>query len=367
MGVSPRELVLTPSYELGREALEDRTFALLVAEASQLCSTKKGSQESLIHKFRNLNPHGLVLVIGPESSLQVLSEPWIGEADLFLPKPIIPKLICEAITQALEERQKATESFQSFRETLERGRVDEAIRRLETSRLPDQSFGLLVALYDRLLEQKSFGDAFRVLRSLLKKTPSDPKRIQQAFQLAVITQDVQALPELYHFYRQCETREVLDTKSIAQALLWGGKRKVADGDSDLGMELFHQAILASNADPKILRQVVLSCAENQLTLEARAFLLRLPIEPELSAEYRALELAILEKTAEAGVVLHRGWQLLSEELRHPLTYEILIRNLRKLGKFDPAENLAYDAIRRWPEQRESFQPYVSTDTSLSTS
>jgi len=198
-------------------------------------------------------------------------------------------------------------------------------------------------------------EAYELARKGLAHMREFAERLDQIIRLAVKTGQFAHIAEYYELFTQTPLRSEALTRSMYAALLVGGKHFIARGEYVRGSDYFRKAAVSSGGETRVLREAILRLAEVGLTAEALGLLGRFPVAGRNSPEYLALEYAIQERMLDPIVVIGQGWSLVKRGARDPLIYEVLIRSLAGRGKLDPAENLALDAERLWPEHRGRFR------------
>lgn len=363
MGLRPSDIHCCGSYSEAKGMIPKVRPRLLIVEfgTEQQCGVE------LIRKQR------LFDVPGRESTGVVLTDSlaetsWAKErgenVDLILTRPIPPSdfktLLLKMVLGKLKAG-KMTARVSPLVQVAQKS-VTEAVRKFDLART--LSYGIeedartrlrILGLFDKLRVSGRETEAYELARKGLAHMREFAERLDQIIRLAVKTGQFAHIAEYYDLFTQTPLRSEPLTRAMYAALLVGGKHFIARGEYARGSDYFRKAAVSSGGETRVLREAILRLAEVGLTAEALGLLGRFPVAGRNSPEYLALEYAIQERMLDPIVVIGQGWSLVKRGARDPLIYEILIRSLAGRGKLDPAENLALDAERLWPEHRGRFR------------
>jgi CheY-like chemotaxis protein len=208
----------------------------------------------------------------------------------------------------------------------------------------------MVGLFEVLMAQKRFTEAYDIIKRISQYFPANPQRLAQVLKLAIITKSYDDVEKYYQVFTRIDERNDEIINYITAALVVCGKYYLSTGSRARGLELFTKAAITANGRVKILKEIVLALCDASMAKDAQPYLARFPAEQQSGGLYLALELLILEVGgAPGGQILDRGRSLLGRGLEDPILYRVLIRTARRENLGENAEQLRAQAIAKWPE------------------
>ena len=397
MGVKSADLVLVANHRDAVEEMEKHVPKIVISEFSfgpQSAFSLFKAQRKVFSGSECLS----ILVTGNRSQMAI-AKAAKEDVDLFVEKPFLPGQIRELIYQAIQTKAKVPPYTAAMKQTqsyIAEGRVELAIQALHLARAikPTKAetnfyvgtaplskmrpggksnvplvyqkdfYKCLIDLYELLLTQKKYTDAYRVLQKLLPYFPEDSDRLMQFFRLAVVTKNYADVEKYFDIYLAGDDRSDVLVQFVCSTMIHTGKHYIETKQLERGLEMLQKASVAASGRPLLLRELVLYCVGAGLLDVAQDFMRKFPPDSHQNSDFLALEYQIADKTRVSGQVIDIGWRLLDQGVRDPLIYLILIRRLMERGKSDPAEHLAWEAIGRWPEQRSNLLALLGSKVML---
>jgi tetratricopeptide (TPR) repeat protein len=216
----------------------------------------------------------------------------------------------------------------------------------------------LVGLYDLLMDLKMHKEAYEVVKKVSQYFPANPKRLSEILRLAIVTQSYADVERYYAIFCNIDTRNETLVNYICAALIVCGKHYVKTGNRTRALELFQKAVATSAGRTKFLREIVQTLVDGKLTNEALQTLKRYPADTQSSAEYRVLELQVLNLTKDAQTVLNYGRELISQNVDSDRLYEVMLTRAIETDNARLAESLLGGCATKYPALKTQFEAEV---------
>ena len=389
MGVKSADLLLVANHRDAEEEIKKFAPKIVISEFSF------GDGKTAFSLFRDQrkafrantsSSDCLSIVVTGNRSQMAIAKSAKEDVDLFVEKPFLPEQIRELIYQALELKVRVpayTAAMKQTQSLIAEGRVELAIQTLQLARAiqptkaetnfyvettqlakgrskPKQSgtigyqkdyYKCLIDLYELLLGQKKYADAYRVSQRLLPYFPEDSDRLMQFFRLAIVTKNYADVEKYFDIYLAGDDRSDTLVQFVCSTMIHTAKHYLETKQTVRGLSILQKTSIAASGRPTLLRELILFCVNAGYLEQAQEFMRKFPADIRQNADYLALEYMLADKTRVSGQVIDMGWRLLDQGVRDPLIYQILIKRLVERGKMDPAEHLAWEAIGKWPHQR----------------
>ncbi|MBL7714834.1 MAG: response regulator [Bdellovibrionales bacterium] len=213
----------------------------------------------------------------------------------------------------------------------------------------------LVGLYEALMGQKRYREAYDVVKKISNYFPANPQRLTMVLRLAIMTQSYDDVEKYYQMFTKIDERSPDVVRYISAALVVCGKYYLQTNVPSRALELYKKAATAAYGNPKVLAEIVQGLCDFGQAKEAEGFLKRYPPELQKTAPFKALEVLILDRMTEnASLVLDKSRSLIQEGLEDPLLYQVAIRRAALAKQNDIRDDLFYRATKKYADQTERF-------------
>ena len=396
LGVRTHQIVLCSTPEVAGHELDRQTPDVLVCDGD----LDRGEATGLFRRLAAVLPQGrnsLTMLLTGNRSQVTIAKAASENIDLYVLKPFTPFEVKTAVLEAWASKEHPHQYLevltQGKKELAGAQQVESAMRTLEILRSvresvssvssaprgssgtfvvgswkPDHLGGaqvfnkvqyqFLVDLYEFLRRQGRYADAYKVVLRISSGFIFSPGRLSEVLKLAIQTRNYDDIERIHAIFQNADIRSEDMIKVICAALVIAGKFHLKHGDLRKASALFKKAAISAGNRVPLLREVVEALADAGKIAEAREFLNRFPFDSRKNQDFLAMEFLFLDKTAPAHLVLVRGWKLLSDEVRDPVVYRVMVQRLIEYGKWDSAEHLVHDATARWPDLKAKFKRYL---------
>ena len=212
----------------------------------------------------------------------------------------------------------------------------------------------LTGLFDLLMEKKMFNDAYDVVKRISRYFPANPQRLAQVLRLAIMTKSYEDVERYYQSFIDLDARNDELVRYICAALVVCGKYYISTNNPSRGMELFRKASITGTGKVKILREIIMALAENEMLKDAREYLARFPLEIQSGTDYQAMSYLVSSDTQPVSLTISLGRELVSKGVFDPVIHQVLIKKSIQEGYKDSAEELIREGLKKWPEQAAMF-------------
>jgi DNA-binding NarL/FixJ family response regulator len=379
LGVKSSRVILVSTVADAYEMMNREMPAVLIGDEE----LNRAAPVSVFEKYRNATrAHSekfLSVMLTKDAADGAIAEAARVDVDLILTKPFSVKSFKDALHRKINQKLDRPEYANAIRKTQKlilEGDIGSALETFQAARasIPasadsghaKESYQFLSHLYDVLLKQKNYGGAYQVIRQMMPHFSNNSEKLAELFRLAVVTENHADLISYYSLFLACRKRSASLHATVSSSYVYAARACAKSSSPSLKLmhDLLIKAYLSSSprddARTQVLRQIIQICVQMGCTREARDYLRRMP--GGLSSDaYQALDFFIASQRQNSGEVIDRGWRLISKGVQDPLIYEILISQLLSRGKQDPAEHLAHEAAKLWPEHSNRFRTLADAE------
>lgn len=215
-------------------------------------------------------------------------------------------------------------------------------------------FKCLVGLYELLMKEKMFAEAYEIVKKISRYFPANPQRLTQVLRLAIMTKSYEDIERYYQIFIDLESRSEEMIKYICAALVVCGKYYLMTKFSSRAMQLFTKAATTASGRTKILREIIVSLLEFDMAKDAEKFLERFPADSREGEDFLTMKYLVNDKNIDPQISVQTGRQLIQKDIHDPEIYKVLIRRSIETRLQDAAEELKHTAIKKWPEQQKAM-------------
>lgn len=213
----------------------------------------------------------------------------------------------------------------------------------------------LTGLYDVLMQQKQYTQAYDVVKRIARYFPANPARLAQVLRLAVMTQSYEDIEKYYQIFIGIDARNDEMIKYMCASLVVCGKFYLRRSFNNRALELFQKAGATAAGRVKILREIVSSLCEFELAKEAQEYLKRFPADTQGGPDFLAMQLLVMSCLQPPELVVDSARKLIAAGIEDPVIYEVAIEKSVACGLKDNAENLVFEASKKWPKEANRFK------------
>jgi CheY-like chemotaxis protein len=212
----------------------------------------------------------------------------------------------------------------------------------------------LVGLYDLLMSQKKYFEAYDIIKRLAQYFPANPKRLASVLRLAIITENFDDMEGYYRIFLKVSDRTEELTKYMCSALLVTGKHYLRRKIRSRALELFEAAAVSGNGKSNFLAYIIDALVDYKMRDPADAFLVRMGKVSTTSADYLISRFLISTLFDDLLGSIQMGRNLIREGHETPAVYEKLIAQSVKGEYMEAAEELYVEACKKWPNRTGDF-------------
>lgn len=234
---------------------------------------------------------------------------------------------------------------QFFMEQAERAKGDYA----EGLAINNIHFKCQVGLYELLIKQEKFHEAYDVVRNIARYFPANPDRLKEVIRLAVRTGNFEHMEEYYELFTDLEEREPEVTKYVCSGMFVAGKFYLYENQSEGARSIFDKVAVSCEGDTKFLKEMIKTLSKFNFYDDCKSMLKRFPSDNENVADYMISKyLANLDEMNNTERI-SQGLELFNNGHKDPLAADILIKTLYKEGN-KRADEYLEEAQHLWPDE-----------------
>lgn len=396
LGAQSHNVVMASTFSDAKGALLSGKFDGVICDYT--LGDRSGIE--LMRLFRQSGPEardGLFVLVTANASESAVAEAAEEDVDSYILKPFTASSLGVYLLRAVAGKVRPSGYVTLLREgrsLLASGETDKAIAKIEdakklnskpslacyylgkayeTQKQPDKSEfcyheGLIhnefhykcsVALFDLYIERNDIEGAYKVIHKLARVFPLSPNRLGKTIELAIRTHNYADVIEYYNAFSSIDERRDDLRRTVTAALVVGGQFHLRKGKNAAAFDLFRKAAATSGSHPATLKEIILGLIAHWQVDEAEAFLKKFPAESQKGSDFLVSEYVVLDQRAASSALVEHGRKLIQRGILDPLVYKILIRRSRELDFKASAEDLAREAMARWPSEAGAFKALLA--------
>ena len=395
MGCAPEQVIVAGTFQEAKEELLKNKTKLVFSEFS--FGDEYGID--LLQDYKQMQgasaQSNLIFVMVSADSAQYKIAMSVEESvDSYVIKPYAFDTIRNTIEHALSMKLVPTlyqDLIRKGKDLLFQGKIDDAISMFSAAikeeteptlacfyygqaeclrssfKLAEEKFGQalthtpyhlegLLGLYEILMRQKKYGEAYDTLKSLIEYFPANEERLQKILELTIITENFQDLEGYFNIYQKLNASSSILNKHMCSAICVAGKYYLRQKIKNRAMELFEIAIQTSHEPTFCILYAIESLVNAKLKTEAYFFMEELetqgkPSDAKLGEFYiSSLETGRDEVTSSITL----AQEIIASGNESPGLYEKIIYQLLKVSRNEEAHHYSELAKKKWPQSKNRF-------------
>ena len=341
-----------------KEELKNVTFVLVTSNASQ--STVARAAEEDVDTFiikpynmdtlRNALANTVQMKLHPSRYLELIEA---GKEELF--KSNFDKAI-DIFDEAMGEHEQPTLACfyagqAEFMKSAIAGAEQKYSQGLSYNKI---HYKCLVGLYDLLMSQKKYHEAYDIIRRLAQYFPANPKRLASVLRLAILTENFDDMESYYRVFLKVGERTDELVKYMCSALVVTGKHYLRKKIRSRAIELFDSAAISGGGRTNFLAYIIETLVDFKMREPAEKYLERLGKIDTSGPDYMVSKFLISTLFEDLIGSIQMGRNLVRDGHVTPAVYEKLIGQSIKGQYMDSADELFQEACKRYPDRTGDF-------------
>jgi CheY-like chemotaxis protein len=212
----------------------------------------------------------------------------------------------------------------------------------------------LVGMYDLLMAQKKYHEAYDIIRRLSQYFPANPKRLSSVLRLAILTEHFEDMEGYYQIYLRIPERNDDLIKYMCSALVVTGKYYLRTKNRSRAVKLFEAASVSAGGRTNFTTYAIEALVNFNILNEAEKFLERLRTLAPASKDFQISKFLISTLQDDLIGSIQQGRNLIREGIETPAVYEKLIAQSKTGQYHEEVENLLEVASKKWPDRIPDF-------------
>jgi DNA-binding response OmpR family regulator len=213
----------------------------------------------------------------------------------------------------------------------------------------------LLGLFDVFKSKSRWAETYTVAKRICYYYPANPKYLSEALKLAIIVRSYEDVERYYRAFSQSLVKDSEMIKYMSAALIVCGKYYLNKSIRTRGLHVLRCAAEASDNEPRIIKEVIVTLLDNKLEQETNEYLKLISDEAKTSNEYQVIDFIISDKKQSAMTSIHKGETLIEKGIEDPLVYSITIRRYIEAKNLESAKKYIDLAVQKWPNQKTDFE------------
>lgn len=341
---------------------KDSLFVLVTANTSQSAVAQAAEEDVdtyIIKPFSSLSLRQRLLVAASEKLFptEYMQRIMEGKEALFEGKL---QEALECFEEALELDESPTLAYFYIGQT---NVLIEHMRQAESSYKQGLSlnrihYKCLVGLFELLMKQEQYQEAYDIVQRIANYFPANPKRLGTVLRLAILTKNYTDIERYYQTFVNLDQRNSELIRYICAGLIICGKFYLQQKQHSRAVELFRKASVSSGREPKLMKEVIASLFCYQQYDQAVNFMREFPPESKDSEEYKVVEFINSSEIRRNPQVIEMGKTLLKELSKPDVTIcKIILLKMIEMSNMAQAEEFLNKTIKDHPELEKELRGF----------
>lgn len=210
-------------------------------------------------------------------------------------------------------------------------------------------FKCQVGLYELLIKQEKYFEAYDVVRNIARYFPANPDRLKEVIRLAIKTENFEHMEEYYELFTDLEERESDVIKYVCSGMYVSGKYYLYNDKADNARSIFDKVAISCEGASNFLKEMIKSLSSYGFYEDCKSMLKRFSKDNESIADYMiSTYLAHLDEMNNTERI-SQGLELFNNGHKDPMAADIMIKALYKEGN-KRADEYLEEAQHLWPDK-----------------
>lgn len=219
-------------------------------------------------------------------------------------------------------------------------------------------FKCQIGLYDLLLKEKRYEEAYAVVNNISKYFPSNPNRLTQIIRLCVQTKNFKDMESYYEIFKEFEERTDEIIQYVCSGLFVAGKYFLQQGDMDTGKKLFEKLGISCQGTTKFLRGACTALAEFEEYDEARKYLSRFVGDDVSSQDYMISSYMAELDNMNPTMKMQSGLEIFNSDTPDFTCFKIMVQAMIDCELEGKAKTILIEAEEKFPGFKADSIPVV---------
>ncbi|HXH73821.1 MAG TPA: response regulator [Bacteriovoracaceae bacterium] len=210
----------------------------------------------------------------------------------------------------------------------------------------------LVGLYELLMKQNKYAEAYQVVKKVAKYFPANPERLTQVIRLTIQTENYEDMQQYYEIFTQLEERSGHITNYLGAGMFIAGKHCLLNDKEAMGIKFFDNVAVSCSEHTKFIRAMISLLVEQNKPNEAMKLLSRFPAGYDEHEDYLVCDFLINSKfTSNPGNLVKAGLDVYNRKIRDYQCMLALVTAMEKAGLMpEKIETFKKEIVSLWPEK-----------------
>lgn len=212
----------------------------------------------------------------------------------------------------------------------------------------------LVGLFDLLMMQEKYNEAYGIIRKLAQYFPANPKRLNSVLRVAILTDNFDDIEGYYQIYLLITERSDDLTKHMCSALVVAGKHYLQKDLNARALQIFESAAISSAGRTQFLAYIIATLFDYNLGQEVKPFWDRLQKCTLEGKDYYLSKFFISTLNDSPTDSIELGQKLIADGYESAAVYQKLIQLAVKSKQRKLVDEFYAAALEKWPDKSEEF-------------
>ena len=199
------------------------------------------------------------------------------------------------------------------------------------------------------LKNKNYDEAYELIQLLTDTYPVTPKKLSEAFKLAIYTKSISDLEKYYTLYKKLDHQTDSLGNIVKAGFYAAGRLELRNRNMKKAFECFKSGMTVAKKDLEYVRKVVTRLLDEKLVQYAEAIFKLVSIQDVEKKTYLQIDFLISKSVLTPVQLIERGQKLINSGQATDMIFIDLVSYCKELDKEVLAENFILRAQKQFPD------------------
>lgn len=213
-------------------------------------------------------------------------------------------------------------------------------------------FKCLIGLYDLLMKENHYHEAYQVVKKVARYFPANPDRLTEIVRLAIKTENFQDMQFYYEIFTSLEERTSVLVNYIGAGMYISGKHSLINKNTDTALQYFDNIAVSCSEFTKFVRAMITLLIEYDKGDEAIKYLSRFPAGSDNNEDFLVSDYLVnSKKTVNPNFLVKKGLDLYNRQIRDYNCMKVMLMAMKNSGyKDEKIGPFQQEMLSLWPDK-----------------
>ncbi len=211
----------------------------------------------------------------------------------------------------------------------------------------------LIGLYDLLISQEKYNEAYAVIKKVATVFPANPQRFLNVVRIAIMTHNIPDIEQYYKIFKELDERPPELVKAICSGLIILGKHYLMQSNTNRALEIFNYVSVSCGEQRQFIQYIIETLWSFNKVEDAIPYFKRFDGAEQNKSYYRISKFLIESNELKDLDLALEGIVMIKDRIMNPNVFLSTIKALKKAQRPEYTEYVEM-ASNQWPDKSIEF-------------